>query len=112
MMFNHHTVISARKGAPTTWLKLEPVPVAPDAIALLKDAPHPNAARLLMEFLTSQEGQEVLRQADYLPALPSVPALSSGLRPEDGGFQATDLSPPTVDRDMPHWSRVVEELFR
>src|SRR5439155_24111343 len=25
MMFNHHTVISAQKGAPTDWLKLEPV---------------------------------------------------------------------------------------
>jgi ABC-type Fe3+ transport system substrate-binding protein len=112
MMFNHHTVISARKGAPTTWLKLEPVPVAPDGIALLKDAPHPNAARLLMEFLTSQEGQQVLRQADYLPALSSVPALSPGLRPEDGGFQATYLSPPMVDRDMPHWSQVVSDLFR
>jgi ABC-type Fe3+ transport system substrate-binding protein len=112
MMFNHHTVISARKGAPTTWVKLEPVPVAPDAIALLKDAPHPNAARLLMEFLTSDDGQQVLRQADYLPALPTVPAASPGLRPDDGGFQATDLSPATLDRDMPHWSRVVEDLFR
>ena len=104
MMFNHHTVISARKGAPTTWLKLEPVPVAPVGIALLKDAPHPNAAKLLMEFLTSEDGQQVLRQADYLPAL--------GLRPEDGGFQATYLSPPAVDREMPHWSQVVSDLFR
>jgi ABC-type Fe3+ transport system substrate-binding protein len=112
MMFNHHAVISARKGAPASWLKLEPVPVALDGIALLKDAPHPNAAKLLMEFLTSPDGQQVLRQADYLPALPSVPALSPGLRPEDGGFQATYLSPPTVDRDMPRWSRVVSDLFR
>jgi ABC-type Fe3+ transport system substrate-binding protein len=112
MMFNHHTVISARKGGPTTWLKLEPVPVAPDGIALLKDAPHPNAAKLLMEFLTSEDGQQVLRQADYLPALSSVPALSPGLRPEDGGFQATYLSPPAVDREMPHWSQVVSDLFR
>jgi ABC-type Fe3+ transport system substrate-binding protein len=112
MMFNHHTVISARKGAPTTWLKLEPLPVAPDGIALLKDAPHPNAARLLMEFLTSNEGQQVLRQADYLPALSTVPALDPGLRPEDGGFQATYLSPPALDRDMPRWSRIVSDLFR
>src|SRR5437899_4904469 len=74
MMFNHHTVISAQKGAPTDWLKLESVPVALDAAGVLKDAPHPNAARLLIEFLTSEDGQKVLRQADYLPALPSMPA--------------------------------------
>lgn len=112
MMFNHHTVISARKGAPSVWLKIEPVPVALDAISLIRDAPHPNAARLLMEFLTSEEAQQVLRQADYLPALPPVPALSPGLRPEDGGFKATYLSPDEVDRHMPEWSRVVADLFR
>jgi ABC-type Fe3+ transport system substrate-binding protein len=112
MMFNHHAVISARRGAPVAWLKLEPVPVAPDGIALIKDAPHPNAARLLMEFLTSQEGQQVLRRADYLPALPTVPALSPDLRPEDGGFRANYLSPPALDRDMPRWSRLVSDLFR
>ena len=55
---NHIAIVPA--GGPV----LPPAPpVAPDAIALLKDAPHPNAARLLMEYLTSAEGQEVLRQA-------------------------------------------------
>jgi len=112
MMFNHHTVISARKGAPTVWLKIEPVPVAFDAISLLKDAPHPNAARLLMEFLTSEEGQHVLQKSDYLPALPSVPAMVPGLRPEDGGFKATYFYPAEVDAQMPHWSKIVADLFR
>jgi ABC-type Fe3+ transport system substrate-binding protein len=112
MMFNHHTVISARKGAPSAWLKVEPIPVALDAVALVKDAPHPNAARLLMEFVTSEEGQQVLRSADYLPALPSVPAMTSGLRPEDGGFKATYLRPEDIDLHMPRWSKTVSELFR
>ena len=62
MMFNHHTVISAQKGAPSDWLKLEPVPVALDAVGMLKDAPHPNAARLLVDFLTSEDGQRVLAE--------------------------------------------------
>jgi iron(III) transport system substrate-binding protein len=93
MMFNHHTVISAQKGAPSDWLKIEPVPVAFDAVGILKDAPHPNAARLLIDFLTSEEGQKVLQKADYLPAMPSVPAMKPGLRPEDGGFKATFLRP-------------------
>jgi ABC-type Fe3+ transport system substrate-binding protein len=35
------------------------VPVAFDAVGILKDAPHPNAARLLIEFLTSEDGQKV-----------------------------------------------------
>jgi ABC-type Fe3+ transport system substrate-binding protein len=112
MIFINHAVISARKGAPSAWLKIEPMPVALDAISLLKDAPHPNAARLLIDFLTSEEGQQVFRQADYLPALPQVPTMTPGLRPADGKFEATYLRPAEVDRNVGRWSKVVEELFR
>jgi iron(III) transport system substrate-binding protein len=112
MIFINHAVISARKGAPSAWLKVEPLPVALDAISLLKDAPHPNAARLLIDFLTSEEGQQVFRQADYLPALPQVPTMTPGLRPADGKFEATYLRPAEIDRNVARWSKVVEELFR
>jgi ABC-type Fe3+ transport system substrate-binding protein len=112
MMFINHAVISARKGAPSAWLKIEPMPVALDAVSLLKDAPHPSAAKLLIDFLTSEEGQQVFRQADYLPALPGVPTVVPGLRPADGKFQATYLRPQDVDRNVVRWSKVVEELFR
>jgi ABC-type Fe3+ transport system substrate-binding protein len=112
MSFNHHTVISAQKGAPSDWLKLEPVPVALDAAGILKDAPHPNAARLLIEFLTSEDGQRVLQKADYLPALASVPAMKPGLRPEDGGFKATFFRPDETYDRIPHWMKVVSDLFK
>src|SRR3954466_8335568 len=103
MMFNHHTVISAQKGAPSDWIAMEPVPVALDAVGILKDAPHPNAARLLVDFLTSEDGQRVLQKADYLPAMPSVPAMKAGLRPEDGGFPATFLRPDEIYDRIPQW---------
>ncbi len=112
MMFNHHTVISAQKGAPSDWLKLEPVPVALDAVGILKDAPHPNAARLLVDFLTSEDGQRVLQKANYLPAMPRVPAMKAGLRPEDGGFKATFLKPDEIHDRIPGWIKIVGELFR
>jgi ABC-type Fe3+ transport system substrate-binding protein len=112
MSFNHHTVISAQKGAPSAWLKLESVPVALDAAGILRDAPHPNAARLLLEFLTSEDGQRVLQKADYLPALASVPAMKPGLRPEDGGFKATFFRPDETYDRIPHWMKVVNDLFK
>jgi iron(III) transport system substrate-binding protein len=112
MMFNHHAVISAQKGAPSDWLALEPVPVAFDAVGILKDAPHPNAARLLVDFLASEDGQKVLQQADYLPAMPSVPAMKPGLRPEDGGFKATFFRPDDIYDRIPGWIKVVSELFK
>jgi ABC-type Fe3+ transport system substrate-binding protein len=112
MSFNHHTVISAQKGAPSDWLKLEPVPVAFDAAGILKDAPHPHAARLLIEFLTSEEGQTVVQKTDYLPAMPSVPAMKVGLRPEDGGFKATFFRPEETYDRIPQWMKVVNDLFK
>jgi iron(III) transport system substrate-binding protein len=112
MAFNHHTVISARKGAPSDWLKIEPAPVTLDAVGLVKDAPHPNAARLLLDFLLSEDGQKVFQQNDYLPALPKVPAMVAGLRPNDGGFQADFLRPEEIHRQLPHWQKVTQELFR
>lgn len=112
MAFNHHVVISAHKGAPCDWLKLEPVPVTLDAVGLLKDAPHPNAARLLLDFLLSPDGQKVFQQNDYLPALPSVPAIVAGLRPNDGGFKADFLRPEQINRDLPKWQKVTQDLFR
>jgi ABC-type Fe3+ transport system substrate-binding protein len=112
MSLNYHSVISAQKGAPVDWLRLEPVPVALDAAGLLKDAPHPNAARLLIEFLTSEDGQQVLQKADYLPAMASVPAMRAGLRPEDGGFKATFFRPEETYDRIPRWMKVVSDLFR
>jgi iron(III) transport system substrate-binding protein len=112
MMFNHHTVISAQKGAPSDWIKLEPVPVALDAVGILKDAPHPNAARLLVDFLTSPEGQRVLQRANYLPSMASVPAMTTGLRPEDGKFKATFLNPDAIYDRIPEWIKIVSDLFR
>jgi iron(III) transport system substrate-binding protein len=112
MMFNNHTVISARKGAPSDWSPLEPVPVAFDSLGIMKDAPHPNAARLLVEFLLSEEGQTVLKDADYLPANAKIPAMKAGLRPQDGGFTATWMRPDVVDPQMANWSRIAKDLFR
>jgi len=112
MAFNHHTVISARKGAPSDWLKIEPAPVMLDAVGLLKDAPHPNAARLLLEFLLSEDGQKVFQKFEYLPALPSVPATVAALRPHEGGFKANFLKPEEIHRHISEWQKVAQDLFR
>jgi ABC-type Fe3+ transport system substrate-binding protein len=75
-IFNHHTVISAKKGAPVDWIKMEPVTGTLSVISVHKNAPHPNAAKLLVDFITSSEGQNIFRDAEYLPADPTVPALT------------------------------------
>jgi iron(III) transport system substrate-binding protein len=47
-------------GHPMDWVPLEPVPVQINPMMLAAKAPHPNAAKLLIDFLLSKEGQKML----------------------------------------------------
>jgi iron(III) transport system substrate-binding protein len=92
-------------------VKLEPVPAVLSVVGLLKHAPHPNAAKLLIEFLTSPEGQRVFASVDYLPAMPSVPAKIPSLKPKEGDFRANFFSPETLAEGMPRWTKLSQEIF-
>ena len=82
-IFNHHAVLSAQKGAPVKWLKFAPIAGLMHSIGLTKNAPHPNAGKLLIDFLTSEEGQWTLADVEYLPAMPSVCLLYTSPSPRD-----------------------------
>jgi iron(III) transport system substrate-binding protein len=111
VIFNHHAALSAASGAPVAWVKLEPVPAAVSVVGLLKHAPHPNAAKLLIDFLTSKEGQQIFASVNYLPAMPSVPAKIPSLKPKEGRFKANFMSPETLAEDMPKWTSLAHEIF-
>lgn len=70
--FNSQAVVAAAKGAPIRWIPLSPASVVLAVAAAVKDSPHPNAAKLLLDFLTSTEGQQIFRDSDYVPADPNV----------------------------------------
>jgi ABC-type Fe3+ transport system substrate-binding protein len=110
-IFNHHAAISAKKGAPVAWLKVEPIPAPFHSIGLVKNGPHPNAARLLIDFLLSEEGQRAFAAVDYLPAMPAVPARTPELKSEGGGFHATFISPALMSANIDRWVKIKKELF-
>jgi ABC-type Fe3+ transport system substrate-binding protein len=111
-IFNHHTVISAKKGAPVDWIKMEPVTGTLSVLSVHKDAPHPNAAKLLADFITSGEGQQIFRAAEYLPADPAVPALTPSLEPDEGKFRVRFFTPEQTEDKMVAWKQVHDDLFR
>jgi ABC-type Fe3+ transport system substrate-binding protein len=110
-IFNHHAVLSAQKGAPVAWLKLEPISALMHSIGLTRNSPHPNAGKLLIDFLTSEEGQRTLADVEYLPAMPSIAAKTPGLKPEAGGFKANVLSPDAVTQNRDRWIATKKDLF-
>jgi iron(III) transport system substrate-binding protein len=71
-------------GAPIDWVRFRgPTITAINAIAIPEKAPHPNAARLFVDFVLSKEGQNILRGLRRIPARPDVlpdpPSLTKGL---------------------------------
>jgi len=111
-VFNHHTVISGKKGAPVDWIRMEPVTGTVSVISVHKDAPHPNAAKLLVDFIISSEGQHIFRDAEYLPADPAVPALTPALTPEQGRFRTRFFTPEQTEDNVVAWKKIYDDLFR
>src|SRR3954463_6606558 len=101
-IFNHHAVISAKKGAPVDWIKMNPATGTLSVISIHKSAPHPNAAKLLVDFIISREGQEVFRQADYITSHPDIPALEPTLKPKEGHFRVRFFTPEQTEENMPN----------
>ena len=47
------------KGSPIEWIRMKsPLPTMIETASVAEHAPHPNAARLFYEFISSKEGQE------------------------------------------------------
>jgi iron(III) transport system substrate-binding protein len=58
-----------RKGAPIEWVRAEPHITVLVSAAITREAKHPAAARLFMNYLASDEGQKQILSIDKPPAL-------------------------------------------
>jgi iron(III) transport system substrate-binding protein len=113
-IFAHHPLISAGKGAPVAAQLLPPVASAPGTLVIPKGTRHPHAATLLMDFLLSKEGQQILAAAEYLPVRPDVdPAAQlSPIVPGRAGVEENFISPENLNGYTESSAKIVEELFR
>lgn len=59
-----------KKGAPIEWVKAEPHITVLVSAAITREARHPAAARLFMNYLAADEGQREVLNIDKPPALP------------------------------------------
>ena len=110
-VLNHHVAFSANRGAPAAWVKIDPAMASLLVLGVLK-GPHPNAGRLLADFLASDEGQTIFRDADYTPVAPNVPPLDPSLRPDGVNFKALTFPPEKIDANVKAWMGVYGDTFR
>ena len=67
------------RGAPVDWVRSNPVIGFLYLVALADKAPHPNAARLLIDFALSQEGQMEITESRRISMRPDVKPNPPGL---------------------------------
>jgi iron(III) transport system substrate-binding protein len=94
-----------KQGAPVDWIGLEPAVIALHPISIVEKTPHPNAARLFIDFALSDEGQRVFLQRGREPAKP-------GLRPE--GYPGNIKSFPSrvqLAEKLDEYTRQFRTLF-
>jgi ABC-type Fe3+ transport system substrate-binding protein len=64
-----HVIVSQEKKAPVDWIRISPVLVTGPSLILSKKGPHPNAARLFLEWQLSPKGLPVWAELsqNYVP---------------------------------------------
>ena len=62
--FLQNSIEAKRKGSPVEFLALDPVISAAGLVGINRLSPHPNAARLFVDFVLSKEGQELIVKSD------------------------------------------------
>jgi iron(III) transport system substrate-binding protein len=94
-----------KQGAPVDWVGLEPAIVALHPISVVDRAPHPNSAKLFIDYALSEEGQKLFAARGREPARP-------GIRPE--GYPANlKMVPSRVELadKLLDYRRSYESLF-
>jgi iron(III) transport system substrate-binding protein len=103
-VYNHAVERLAQSGAPIKWKALAPTMGRPGAIGLARNAPHPHAALLFADFILSQEGQELIRQRNRVPA-------STAVNSTLNKFPFQTIDPAIVIDESEKWEKLWADLF-
>lgn len=105
----HHTEFSKAQGAPVDWVSPgEIVPQTTSMLALAKNAKHPHAAMLWIDFMLDPDGgQKVFSQVHYIPSHPKFEAEIPGLK----GKKVWVLGEKEL-KDADKWQKLLNENFR
>jgi ABC-type Fe3+ transport system substrate-binding protein len=113
-IFAHHPLISKAKGAPVNSQLHDPTASTAATMGVVKGAKHPYAAMLLIDFILSKEGQEILRDAEYFPADPAVPPLPvlASVVPKTAGVPENFVGPDKLVKYTDSSEEIFRQLFR
>ena len=105
-----HRIESMKKaGAPVEWAKTSnPIFVALSPTGLAAKAPHPNAGKLLLDFMLSYESQQQLRSANRLSGRADIEPLVPEMHHSKLKLAAID---PKVSDDINRHAKEFREIY-
>ena len=108
-LYNQRVEEWKRKGSPVEWIVVEPVVPEMNPIAVSARAPHPNAARLFVDFVLSREGQEMISSFLRIPARVDVEAQIPELKLKGKKIWPVDLK---IADDYDRYLKLFREIFK
>ncbi len=109
-IFPEHADQDSGKGAPIKWIAMQPTMSAiVSTTGVLANSPHPNAGKLLLDYLVSADGQRFYREAFYSPANPLVEPINPAFKP--GKYSTLFLTPKEAMQELPKWMDIYRKLF-
>lgn len=97
------------KGAPIDWARgSDPIVTSINGIALSAKAPNPNGARLLVDYILSEDGQNVIRDRFRVPVRPGVVPLSPKLMQSELKLHYV---PANMHEHLSQFEKEFRELF-
>lgn len=103
-IYNHNAERLKVKGAPIEWKPLKPTFGRPNGVSVAKNAPHPHAALLFVDFMLSLDGQQLIKKRNRVPASNKV---DSNLN----DFPYEMIDPVVVIDEADKWEKRWSELF-
>ncbi|HZD40685.1 MAG TPA: extracellular solute-binding protein [Terriglobales bacterium] len=103
----HTAQIFKNKGAPIDWVKdPDPLVVQMATLQLAKNAPHPNSAKLLIDFWLSEEVAQIMAKDDRIPARTGV----KGLDPAYSEIPVDKILPLPMEELLANYKKHLREF--
>jgi iron(III) transport system substrate-binding protein len=107
VVYPDHIEMMKAKGQPVEWVKTtDPILVNLAPVGVAAKAPQPNAAKLLLNYSISREGQEILQKARRASARHDVPPVVPDMDPRKLKLVALDPDIPTNAEYIKDFRRV------
>lgn len=113
-IFMHHAIISAEEGAPVAPTAMEPVSSLVGTLQIPKGVKQPHAAMLFVDYYLSEEGQTVLRDAQYFPVHKTVGPMKNleSIVPRLSGKKELFISPDKLFENRKKSDEIQQKYFR